>query len=92
MGITVIPQSLTRKNKKFGYYLIIAAAALSAIIHIVSKPMLENTENASHSISKFGKKDWMVMGLIGTAEVIALITYFYGLKTSTAVNASIYFQ
>jgi len=32
----------------------------------------------------------MVMGLIGTAEVIALITYFYGLKTSTAVNASIF--
>ena len=116
MGITVIPQSLIRKNKKFGYYLIIAAAALSAIIHIVSKPMLENTENVfeinpvvlaflvyfiagifftpiakkTHSISKFGKKDWMVMGLIGTAEVIALITYFYGLKTSTAVNASIF--
>jgi drug/metabolite transporter (DMT)-like permease len=116
MGITVIPQSLTRKNKKFGYYLIIAAAALSAIIHVVSKPMLENTENAfeinpvvlaflvyfiagifftpiakkAHSISKFGKKDWMFMGLIGTAEVLALITYFYGLKTSTAVNASIF--
>ena len=30
------------------------------------------------------------MGLIGTAEVSALITYFYGLSTATAVNASIF--
>lgn len=30
------------------------------------------------------------MGLIGMAEVAALITYFYGLSTASAVNASIF--
>ena len=96
--------------------MIILAAALSALIHVISKPMLESSENMveinpvvmafliyfiagifftpiakkTHSISKFGKKDWMFMGLIGTAEVAGLITYFFGISTSTAVNASIF--
>ncbi len=112
----MISQKLGKRSSKYGYYFIIAAAALSALIHVISKPMLENSEYSfeinpvvmafliyfiagifftpiakkTDSISKFGKKDWMFMGLIGSAEVIALITYFYGLKTSTAVNASIF--
>ena len=103
-------------KSKYGYYLVILAAALSALIHVISKPMLESSENMieinpvvmafliyfiagifftpiakkTHSITKFGKKDWVFMGLIGTAEVLALITYFYGLTTATAVNASIF--
>lgn len=105
-----------KKSKKYGYYLIILSAALSALIHVVSKPMLENSETAieinpvvmafliyfiggifftplarkTSSISKFGKKDWMFMGAIGIAEVSALITYFYGLTSATATNASIF--
>ena len=113
----MIFQRLTLKKSKYGYYIIILAAALTALIHVISKPMLESSsENIfeinpvvlafliyfiagifftpisknTNSISKFGKKDWMFMGLIGTAEVLALITYFFGLKTSTAVNASIF--
>lgn len=112
----MISEKVSLKKSKRGYYLIILAAALSALIHVISKPMLENSENMleinpivlafliyfiagifftpiakkTHSISKFGKKDWMFMGLIGIAEVSALITYFYGLSTSTAVNASIF--
>lgn len=112
----MISEKVSLKKSKYGYYLIILAAALSALIHVISKPMLENSENMleinpivlafliyfiagifftpiakkTHSISKFGKKDWMFMGLIGIAEVSALITYFYGLSTSTAVNASIF--
>ena len=96
--------------------MILLAAALSALIHVISKPMLENSENLieinpvvmafliyfiggifftplakkTNSISKFGKKDWTFMGLIGIAEVAALITYFYGLSSATAVNASIF--
>ena len=107
---------LSLKKSNSGYYFIIIAAALSALIHVISKPMLENSTHSieinpivmafliyficgifftpvakkSHSISKFGKKDWLFMGLIGIAEVSALITYFYGLSTSTAVNASIF--
>jgi drug/metabolite transporter (DMT)-like permease len=105
-----------KKSKKYGYYLIILSAALSAIIHVVSKPMLENSETViemnpvvmafliyfiggifftplakkTSPISKFGKKDWAFMGAIGIAEVAALITYFYGLSTTTATNASIF--
>ena len=115
MGMAVSDRLSIRKSK-YGYYMIIIAAALSALIHVISKPMLENTGGSieinpivmafliyficgifftpiaknSHSISKFGKKDLMFMGLIGAAEVSALITYFYGLTTSTAVNASIF--
>ena len=109
-------ESLSLKKSKNGYYFILIAAALSALIHVISKPMLENSTHSieinpivmafliyficgifftplakkSHSISKFGRKDWMFMGLIGITEVSALITYFYGLSTSTAVNASIF--
>ena len=112
----MISERVSFKKSKYGYYLIILAAALSALIHVISKPMLENSENMieinpivlafliyfiagifftpvakkTHSISKFGKKDWMFMGLIGIAEVSALITYFYGLSTASAVNASIF--
>ena len=85
-------------------------------MHVISKPMLEHSENMieinpivlaflvyfiggifftpmakkTHSISKFGKKDWIFMSVIGTTEVAALIAYFYGLSTATAVNASIF--
>lgn len=112
----MISERISLKKSNYGYYLIIIAAALSALIHVISKPMLENSENMieinpvvlafliyfiggifftpiakkTDPISKFGKKDWMFMGLIGCAEVSALITYFYGLSTATAVNASIF--
>jgi len=112
----MISEKVSFKKSKYGYYLIILAAAFSAILHIIPKPMLESSENMmeinpivlafliyfiagifftpiakkTHSISKFGKKDWMFMGLIGIAEVSALITYFYGLSTASAVNASIF--
>jgi len=112
----MISEKVSFKKSKYGYYLIILAAAFSAILHIIPKPMLESSENMmeinpivlafliyfiagifftpiakkTHSISKFGKKDWIFMGLIGIAEVSALITYFYGLSTASAVNASIF--
>jgi len=112
----MISKGLSLKKSKNGYYFIIIAAALSALIHVISKPMLENSTHSieinpivmafliyficgifftplakkTHSISKFGKKDWVFMGIIGITEVAALITYFYGLSISTAVNASIF--
>lgn len=112
----MISKCVSLRKSKYGYYFIIIAAALSALIHVISKPMLENSEHSveinpivmafliyficgifftplakkTHSISKFGKKDWAFMGLIGISEVAALITYFYGLSTSSAVNASIF--
>jgi len=104
------------KKSHFGYYFIIIAAALSALIHTVSKPLLETGNSQveinpiiltflvyficgifftplaqkTKSVSKFKRKDVIFMILIGLAEVAALITYFYGLSDSTAVNASIF--
>jgi len=106
---------LVSKSHK-GYYFIIIAAALAALIHVISKPMLEGSNNQveinpivmafliyficgifftplvkkSPGISKLVKRDVMFMILIGIAEGAGLITYFYGLSTSTAVNASIF--
>jgi drug/metabolite transporter (DMT)-like permease len=104
------------KRSHYGYYFIILAAALAALIHVICKPMLEGGNNQveinpivmafliyficgifftplvkkSSVISKFTRKDITFMVLIGIAEVSALITYFYGISTATAVNASIF--
>ncbi|NNM02054.1 MAG: DMT family transporter, partial [Nitrosopumilus sp.] len=112
----MITERLTAKKSRYGYYLIILASALTALIHVFSKPMLESSDTVmqinpivlaflvyfiggifftpiakkTDSISKFGRKDWLFMIGIGVAEVGALIAYFYGISTSTAVNASIF--
>ena len=113
MGMSVL--NIVRKSH-YGYYFIILAAALAALIHVISKPMLEQGGNQvqinpivmafliyficgifftplvkkSPGISKLVRKDVMFMILIGIAEGAGLITYFYGISTSTAVNASIF--
>ncbi|HEV2193503.1 MAG TPA: DMT family transporter [Nitrosopumilaceae archaeon] len=43
----------------------------------------------SGSIKKIRKKDLLFLTLIGIAEGAALITYFFGLRDSTALNASV---
>jgi len=106
---------LIRKSH-YGYYFIILAAALAALIHVICKPMLDGGNSQleinpivmafliyficgifftplvkkSPVVSRFTRKDVLFMALIGIAEVSALITYFYGISTSTAVNASIF--
>jgi drug/metabolite transporter (DMT)-like permease len=113
MGMSAL--DLVRKSH-YGYYFIILAAALAALIHVICKPMLEGGNNQveinpivmafliyficgifftplvkkSSTITKFTRKDITFMTLIGIAEVSALITYFYGISTATAVNASIF--
>jgi len=104
------------RKSHYGYYFIILAAALAALIHVISKPMLDNTSNQveinpivmafliyficgifftplakkSPKISKLVRRDVIFMILIGIAEGAGLITYFYGISTTTAVNASIF--
>lgn len=113
MGIMSI--SIT-KNPKFGYYFILMAAVTAALIHVLSKPMLDNVSDLpeinpivmafliyficgifftpivkkSKTVSRLTRRDFTFMAAIATAEVSGLITYFYGLSTSTAVNASIF--
>jgi len=102
------------KKPKFGYYLILLASVTAALIHVLSKPMLDSTNDLpeinpivmafliyficgifftpivkkSRSTSVLRRKDFIFMVAIATAEVLGLITYFYGLSTSTAINAS----
>lgn len=113
MGMSVL--DIVRKSH-YGYYFIIIAAALAALVHVLSKPMLEvGTSQVeinpivmaflvyficgifftplvkkSPKISKISRRDITFMLLIGIAEGAGLITYFYGISTSTAVNASIF--
>jgi len=60
----------------------------AAIIFIVNgmffTPIRKNGEP-----TKIGKKNYYLLILIGVVEVLAISTYFFGLKESTAVNASI---
>ena len=100
-----------------GYYIIIAAALLAALVHVIAKPLLSSPEfdgfeinpivlaaciyiingvfftpisRKCGSIRKMGSRNLVLIAIIGIAEVSALITYFFGLKDSTAVNASIF--
>jgi len=104
-------------SRYFGYVIILAAAALAALLHVISKPLLDYsgpnivqinpitlaaiiyiinglfftplTKKNPDSVSKIDKKNLFLLTVIGIAEVSAIITYFFGLKESTAVNASI---
>jgi len=99
-----------------GYVFILVAAALTGLIHSLSKPLLSYSTPSgielnpltlaaiiylingafftpmrkdSEPIRKIGKKNLIIITLIGLAEVSGLVAYFFGLKESTAVNASI---
>ncbi|MGI0027318.1 MAG: EamA family transporter [Nitrosopumilaceae archaeon] len=101
---------------RMGYVLIILAAALTGLVHTLSKPLLSyvgpsGTEinpitlaaviyiinglfftpirKNNNPIKKLDKKSLLLITIIGLAEVSGIITYFFGLKESTAVNASI---
>jgi drug/metabolite transporter (DMT)-like permease len=63
---------------------------MAFLIYFIGGIFFTPLAKKTNAISKFGKKDWLFMGLIGIAEVSALITYFYGLSSATAVNASIF--
>lgn len=104
-------------SRYFGYVIILAAAALAALLHVISKPLLDYSgpniveinpitlaaiiyiinglfftplaRKNSDLVGKIDKKNLFLLTIIGVAEVSAIITYFFGLKESTAVNASI---
>ena len=117
--LTVLTEQKDRifLSRYFGYVIILAAAALAALLHVISKPLLDYsgpnipeinpitlaaiiyiinglfftplTKKNPDSVSKIDKKNIFLLTVIGVAEVSAIITYFFGLKESTAVNASI---
>jgi drug/metabolite transporter (DMT)-like permease len=62
---------------------------LAAIIFIINGLFFTPIKKNNIGITKIGRKNLILLTLIGIAEVSAIITYFFGLKESTAVNASI---
>lgn len=62
---------------------------LAAIIYIINGLFFTPLGKKNNSVSNIGKKNWIILAIIGITETAALITYFFGLKESTAVNASI---
>lgn len=61
----------------------------AAIIFIVNGMFFTPIRKNDDPLKKIGKKNYYLLILIGVVEVLAISTYFFGLKESTAVNASI---
>lgn len=64
--------------------------SLAACVYIINGLFFTPFTRKSLPINKLGTKNLLFLAVIGISEVIALITYFSGLKESTAVNASIF--
>ena len=64
--------------------------ALVATIYIINGIFFTPLTKNSASVKSVGKRNLILIAIIGIAEVSALISYFFGLKESTAVNASIF--
>jgi drug/metabolite transporter (DMT)-like permease len=62
---------------------------LALVIYIINGLFFTTISKNATPILNITKKNWIFLGLIGTAEVFGLITYFFGLKDSTAANAAV---
>jgi drug/metabolite transporter (DMT)-like permease len=63
---------------------------LAACVYMINAAFFTPLTKKSTPIASIGKRNLGFLAIIGVSEVIALITYFIGLKESTAVNASIF--
>jgi drug/metabolite transporter (DMT)-like permease len=69
---------------------VIHPVALAACIYIINGAFFTPFTRKSMPVASLGRKNLVLLAVIGISEVIALITYFFGLKDSTAANASIF--
>jgi len=67
----------------------ISPIMLAAMIYLINALFFTTLTKNSTSIKSIGRRNMFLLFVIGIAEVSALITYFFGLKDSTAINASI---
>lgn len=63
---------------------------LAAIIFIINGIFFSGLSKKSTPIKSIGRKNIILMIIIGITEVSALMVFFFGLKESNAVNASIF--
>jgi len=67
----------------------ISPIMLAVMIYLINALFFTTLTKNSTSIKSIGRRNMFFLAIIGIAEVSALITYFFGLKDSTAINASI---
>lgn len=76
----------TSEGEHIGMNPIVLASVIFLLNGLFFTPLSRKTD----SFQTIGSKNLILMILVGIAEVSALIVYFFGLKDSTAVNASIF--
>ncbi|MEM3063923.1 MAG: DMT family transporter [Candidatus Nitrosotenuis sp.] len=64
--------------------------ALAACVYVINAAFFTPLTKKSPPIATLDRKNLLLLSIIGVLEVTALITYFFGLKDSTATNASIF--
>ena len=116
IGVFVNQKNRLAKSPFFGYGVILVAAALAALLHTISKPLLDSSVSGITEINpimlaaimflfnglfftpikkevnskgELDRRNIFFLTVLGILEISAIITYFFGLKESTAVNASI---
>jgi drug/metabolite transporter (DMT)-like permease len=62
----------------------------AACIYIINGAFFTPLTRKSQPVTSLGKKNLVLLTIIGISEIIALVTYFFGLKESTASNAAIF--
>ncbi|MDE1844451.1 MAG: EamA family transporter [Thaumarchaeota archaeon] len=60
-----------------------------AIVYLINGVFFTPIKKDSAPLSKLGRKNWIFILAIALAEVSGLVSYFFGLKQSTAINGSI---
>jgi drug/metabolite transporter (DMT)-like permease len=63
---------------------------LVACVYIINAAFFTPFTKKSLPIASLGQKNLVLLAIIGVAEVIALAAYFFGLRETTAANASIF--
>ena len=84
----VLGKPLLGSSELEGY--VINPVALAATIFIINGLFFTSISKDSESIKKIGSRNLILMTLIGITEVSAVMAMFFGLKESTAINASIF--
>lgn len=77
------------ENTPDASYLEISPITLVALIFLINGLFFTPLTKNSASLRQIGRRNIMLVTLAGIAEAAALITYFFGLKDTTAINASI---
>ena len=63
---------------------------LAATVYIINGLFFTPFASRNNSIKSVGSRNLILIALIGIAELAGLITYFFGMKDASSINASIF--